>query len=472
MSEIKVNKITPKQNCTQVTLGDSGDTFVIPSGVTITNNGTATGFGPTGAVSWNTTKITADPNPAVSGVGYFADTSSAAFTVTLPAAPSAGDIVALSDYTGTWGANNLTVGRNSSNINGAASDLVLNQNNTTATLIYVDGTEGWRVIDTGSLSEIDGAGFITATGGTITTCGNFKIHTFTGPGTFTVSCAGNPLGSNTVDYIVVAGGAASPVALAQPISPNTYTYSSGGGGAGGFREGYNPGSYTASPLATTSLPVTAQGYSITVGSGGTGGTGSVPAGAGGAGNPSVFSTITSTGGGRSGGGGFAPSNPIFFGQSGGSGGGGGAFPGGGPGGSGNTPPVAPPQGNNGGNGSDAGPTFGGGGGGAGAVGANGPASGIGGGGGNGVQTSINGSSTYYAGGGGGASGYYTGAGTGGVGGLGGGGDGGGTNGPSVQGQNGTANTGGGAGGTQSNNQTTRNGNNGGSGIVIIRYKFQ
>jgi hypothetical protein len=155
MSEVKVNKISPRTNCGTVTLGDSGDTFSIPAGVTLTNSGTATGFGPTGAVSWNTTKITADPNPAVSGVGYFADTSSAAFTVTLPAAPSAGDIVALSDYTGTWATNNLTVGRNSSNINGAATDLILNGNNTTATLIYVDGTEGWRVIDTGSLSEVN-----------------------------------------------------------------------------------------------------------------------------------------------------------------------------------------------------------------------------------------------------------------------------------------------------------------------------
>jgi hypothetical protein len=47
-------------------------------------------------------------------------------------------------------------------------DLLLNQNNTTATLIYVDGTEGWRVIDTGSLSEVNDIKFVTATGGTIT----------------------------------------------------------------------------------------------------------------------------------------------------------------------------------------------------------------------------------------------------------------------------------------------------------------
>ena len=45
--------------------------------------------------------------------------------------------------------------------------------------------------------------YVTATGGTVTTvCTNFKIHTFTGPGTFCVSNAGNAPGSNTVDYLV------------------------------------------------------------------------------------------------------------------------------------------------------------------------------------------------------------------------------------------------------------------------------
>jgi hypothetical protein len=252
MSEIKVNKISPKQTCTQVTLGDSGDTFTIPAGVTLTNNGTATGFGPTGAVSWNTTKITADPNPAVSGVGYFADTTSAAFTVTLPAAPSAGDIVALSDYTGTWGTNNITVGRNSSNINGAAADLVLNANNTTATLIYVDATEGWRVIDTGSLSEVNvPPEFVVATGGTITTCGDFKIHSFTGPGTFTVTCAGNSAGSNKADVLIVAGGGGGGTDLA-----------GGGGGGRWFREGKAPmNCYSIKSSRFTSFNTSLSNYS-------------------------------------------------------------------------------------------------------------------------------------------------------------------------------------------------------------------
>ena len=44
MSEIKVNKISPRTNCGTTTLGDSGDTFTIPAGVSITNNGTASGL--------------------------------------------------------------------------------------------------------------------------------------------------------------------------------------------------------------------------------------------------------------------------------------------------------------------------------------------------------------------------------------------------------------------------------------------
>ena len=45
MSEVKVNKISPRTACGTVTLGDSGDTFTIPAGVSISNSGTASGFG-------------------------------------------------------------------------------------------------------------------------------------------------------------------------------------------------------------------------------------------------------------------------------------------------------------------------------------------------------------------------------------------------------------------------------------------
>ena len=83
MSKIEVDTIAP-QSGTTVTLGESGDTVNIPSGVTITNNGTQTGFGRTGTVDWDTTAKTTSCT-AVSGNGYFVNTTSGAITVTLPA---------------------------------------------------------------------------------------------------------------------------------------------------------------------------------------------------------------------------------------------------------------------------------------------------------------------------------------------------------------------------------------------------
>ena len=91
MSEVKVNKISPRSGTT-VTLGDSGDTFTIPSGATINNQGTATNFGATGSASWTTTVKTGDFT-AVAGEGYFVDTTSGEIDVTLPAG-SAGAVVA------------------------------------------------------------------------------------------------------------------------------------------------------------------------------------------------------------------------------------------------------------------------------------------------------------------------------------------------------------------------------------------
>ena len=105
MSEVKVNKISPRTACGTTTLGDSGDTFTIPAGVSITNSGTASGFGATGAASWNTTVKTGDFT-AVAGEGYFVNTTSGEVDVTLPAG-SAGSIIAVSDYANTADTNNI-----------------------------------------------------------------------------------------------------------------------------------------------------------------------------------------------------------------------------------------------------------------------------------------------------------------------------------------------------------------------------
>ena len=297
MSEIKVNKISPRTACGTTTLGDSGDTFTIPAGVTITNSGTAAGFGSTGEVSWNTTKVTTGFT-ATSGVGYFADTSSGGFTITLPASPSAGNVVAIADYTGTFGTSAVTVGRNSQNIQGAAADIDLNKNDAVVQLIYVDATEGWRPVFTGNPSDYADT-FISATGGTISCCGNYKIHTFTGPGTFAVSTTSSVEDNNIVDYLVVGGGGAAP-------ATNGGDGISGGGGAGGFRyyantttnpQSGNPAAPINNFPSGTSITVTNTSYPIVVGGGGP--AGSAPSGWT-PGVASSFSTVTAAGGGRGG----------------------------------------------------------------------------------------------------------------------------------------------------------------------------
>ena len=113
MSEIKVNKISPRTACGTTTLGDSGDTFTIPSGVTISNSGTASGFGSTGEVSWNTTVQTASTVTGVSGVGYFMNTSGNTITLNLPAG-TAGSSIAVADYAAQFQNNNLTISPNGS----------------------------------------------------------------------------------------------------------------------------------------------------------------------------------------------------------------------------------------------------------------------------------------------------------------------------------------------------------------------
>ena len=455
MSTIKVDKIEQRTGCTATVGGGAGKTVTIDAStvtlgrcgatISLASGASQTGFGRTGTVDWCSTVYTNSPGTvtAVSGKGFFLNTTSGGITINLPSSPSAGDIVSIKDYANTFDSNSVTVGRNGSKIGGACNNAVLNTEGQSVTLIYVDGTRGWLNIQTDT--TIAGNNFIEATGGTITTCGNFKIHTFTGDGCFAVTqglCAPN----NKVSYVVVGGGGGSS------------TNQSGGGGAGGFREGKcSSDPYTDSPLdAGSALTVSTQTYPIQVGAGGAGNT----PGGGTQGEPSIFSTITSAGGG--GGGGSGGPEPFGGAGTGGSGGGGGE---GRCGNAGNTPPTNPAQGNPGGNSTNA---AGAGGGGAGAAGANAPLP-SGSNGGAGIATSITGSAVTRAGGGGGGGGPpNTAGGTGGSGGGGPGGTGGGD--PASAGTNGTAATGGGGGGGAV--PTSSGGGSGGSGVVILRYKFQ
>jgi hypothetical protein len=253
----------------------------IPNGI-ISAADLASGI--SGLITWQSVQTTGFT--AVAGRGYPCNTTSAAFTVTLPATPSAGDTIILVDYAGTADTNQIVINPNGNKIEGGTDNLVLRGEREGITLTYIDSTQGW--LASSGINE----------------------------GT-------DALEPNTVsvEYLVVAGGGGGGGL------DSTSGRASAGGGAGGFRTG-------------TLTSTVATNITVTVGGGGAGGAQtSDSAGIGAQGSSSIFSTITSAGGG---GGGHSRGGS---GGAGGSGGGGGDN--GGTGGNGNTPSTVPSQGNNG-----------------------------------------------------------------------------------------------------------------------------
>ena len=84
---------------------------------------------------------------AVNGDQVLVDTSGggigAPVTITLPASPAIGNEVHFIDSGSNLASNNLTIGRNGSNILGSASDLTVSTNGSAFTLVYVNATRGW-----------------------------------------------------------------------------------------------------------------------------------------------------------------------------------------------------------------------------------------------------------------------------------------------------------------------------------------
>ena len=404
MSKLEVDAIEP-QSGTALTIGASGDTITIPSGATINNNGTQTGFGRTGAVDWVTTPKTSTFT-GVSGNGYFINSGSS-LTCNLPAG-TAGDIIAISDYARNFNTYNFIVAPNGSEkIGGTAASATLDVDGQACTFVYVDSTKGWVMVQNAE-------------------------DTQTG------------LNQYSADFLVIAGGGGGGRA------------GGGGGGAGGYRNSYaseDSGGGGSSESSLTFVQGTV--YTVTVGDGGAGAPSGAPGFAGSDGVDSSvagsgITTITTTGGGGGGGNNAAPNKN---GRSGGSGGGGAGGTSAGSGASGTSN-----QGFAGGAGRDGtGQSGGGGGGGSDAVGADGTAS-AGGAGGAGNSSSITGSAVSRGGGGGG--GGYDNL-PGGAGGTGGGGTG--NTGSNNSATVGTANTGGGGGGAHDVAAAA-----GGKGVVILR----
>jgi hypothetical protein len=94
-----------------------------------------------GGASWQAVKTSGFT--AAAKEGYFCNTTSAAFTATLPASATVGDFISFIDYAGTFDTNNLTIGRNGHNIQGSATDLTVATERAGFTLVYVDATQGW-----------------------------------------------------------------------------------------------------------------------------------------------------------------------------------------------------------------------------------------------------------------------------------------------------------------------------------------
>jgi hypothetical protein len=121
---------------------DVGNNLVFTDAVTGTKTLAELITGGTGIV-W--CLITSNPSPAVKGIGYLCDTTGGAFTVTLPAAPSVGDIIEIADAAGMFNAFNLTIGRNGLKIMGLDEDMTISTNHAALKFVYASASLGWRI---------------------------------------------------------------------------------------------------------------------------------------------------------------------------------------------------------------------------------------------------------------------------------------------------------------------------------------
>ena len=94
-----------------------------------------------GGTAWQS--VVTGATTMVAGRGYFVNTTSSAFTMTLPSSASIGDTISIIDYAGTFDSNTCTIGRNSHKIQGAAADMTVTTERAAFSLVYVDATHGW-----------------------------------------------------------------------------------------------------------------------------------------------------------------------------------------------------------------------------------------------------------------------------------------------------------------------------------------
>jgi hypothetical protein len=238
-----------------------------------------------GGVAWQTVQTTSFT--AAAGKAYPINTTSAAVTVTLPASPTAGQIIGLLDYAGTFATNNVTINPNGNKLNGATGNVVLNQNNEGITFVYSGATQGW----------VSYSSYKAITPPAATYSASYLI------------VAGGAGGGSRVNRGGGGGGAGGLLASTASLTPGSvYTVTVGAGGAS-----VNPGT-TGNPGSNSSL--TGQTAAIGGGYGGFSSGGSGGSGGGGSGNIDPGGTGT-VGQGNNGGTGSSNAGPTFGGGGGG-----------------------------------------------------------------------------------------------------------------------------------------------------------
>ena len=266
-----------------------------------------------GAQSWQ--PVQTSSFTAVAANAYPVNTTAGPITVTLPASPSAGNIVQLTDYAGTWGTNFVTVNGNGSNISGLSTSLSLVKKRESVALVYIDSTQGWIVYSIGSVLPYQVSYLIVAGGGSggASSTASSGGGGGGGGGVLTGS-VGLDLGT-TYSITVGAGGASL---TGSPYYGNSGSNSSafglnaiGGGGGGGTSGAIVAGRSGGSGGGAANYLGTGTAGSGTVGQGNTGGAISGTQGspnypsAGGGGASATGGNVTSTTVGGTGGAGLA-----------------------------------------------------------------------------------------------------------------------------------------------------------------------
>tara|TARA_S200002703_G_scaffold159676_1_gene174047 strand:+ start:16 stop:1296 length:1281 start_codon:yes stop_codon:yes gene_type:complete len=349
-SIIKVNTVQDtdgnniiNENANTITIGASGDTISIPAGATLANNGTATGFA---SIAWQSSIVTAATHTASAGQGLWLDTSSNAITVTLPASPSVGDQIILTDYARNWGTNAVTLNLNSLKFQGGSVNPVYDTNGESVDIVYSGTTKGWIPNSDGAvalegITTYDIEYLLVAGGGS----GGSRNSGGGGAGGYTTNFTGTKITiqAGSVYTVTVGGGGASPAtesigndgddSVLSGAGIATVTAIGGGGGGNGSNAGRDGGSgggsgsfqnttFGAGTAGQGNNGGTGMGSGHPYGAGGGGGAGAVggnASGGPGAGGAGLASTITGSSVTRAGGGG---GNSYTSGGAGGSGGGG------------------------------------------------------------------------------------------------------------------------------------------------------